>query len=818
MGCAFLGTSNGTIYYAKFKNKNISIHKVYKFENQIVLTGIHYQLLSSNEKTHCILVTTFNTLYEFVGGPTIEQMFQSYQNTPIQFMELPGDFDFSELHVNNKPNFKGNFCFFNEAGIFKGQISLSKKNIKAGDKITENEKLIHFPDKLPQSQTFFNFSKKEDQNEENKFPIAMAQTNFHFLLAYPDKIIGMSSLDGQVVFLEKIDTAKDGKLIGFAIDQIKDSIWLFSNKRLFAIYTQEEDRDVWKIYIQKKEFETALLYCGDDKKKRDKVFRAHAKYLFHEKKYIKSATYFAKTNLPFEDVALKFLELESKKPLKTFLNYKIDVLSEKTHKQQRTLICMWLLELFLTEINYNINNEMNEEYKKVQEELYSFFEDHYLDLNPKISFQIFISYGRFEEMYHYSKKINDFGVVLSHQFMEQHYESAIKLLRKQKELHIIYHFSPLFITKSPLELIKCWKDNTALDPNKLLPALMRYKPEYNPRGIKENLAIDYLEFCVMVKKCEEPSIHNYLIYLYVRNNKDRELLKMLNPLDGEKLYNQRYALRLCMTAKKMQPSVFLYSEMGLYKQAVKLALTFDLKLAKIHAQKPRKEELRKKLTNIVAKYIAKKKKDLQGAITYLKQNSQIQIQNILPLFPDFDCIDDFKEEISNTLKSLNNQILGLKEEMKEEQVSSDLIRNDLNRLSKRSISMSVDETCKICNRNVLGTRYYLFPCKHCFHNTCLEKEMKEHFLTKNQINRMGNIKECIRIEQEEHQNIQMIPDLSDLEMRNLRLIRENLNHYQREFDEILAKSCPICGKLLSKIIEEPFYNLKDKELNNSWEL
>lgn len=61
-------------------------------------------------------------------------------------------------------------------------------------------------------------------------------------------------------------------------------------------------------------------------------------------------------------------------------------------------------------------------------------------------------------------------------------------------------------------------------------------------------------------------------------------------------YDLKYALRLCLEHDHKKAAVHIYATMGLYEEAVDLALKVDVDLAKQNASKPDSdEELRKKL-------------------------------------------------------------------------------------------------------------------------------------------------------------------------------------------------------------------------------
>lgn len=81
---------------------------------------------------------------------------------------------------------------------------------------------------------------------------------------------------------------------------------------------------------------------------------------------------------------------------------------------------------------------------------------------------------------------------------------------------------------------------------------------------------------VNVKRDE--AIHNYLLMLYAEGGESEKLLQLIK-YDGAR-FDNKYALRTCITAKELRACVAIYVKMGKLEEAVKLALTVDVALAK----------------------------------------------------------------------------------------------------------------------------------------------------------------------------------------------------------------------------------------------
>lgn len=103
----------------------------------------------------------------------------------------------------------------------------------------------------------------------------------------------------------------------------------------------------------------------------------------------------------------------------------------------------------------------------------------------------------------------------------------------------------------------------------------------------------------------------------------------------------------------------------------------------------------------------------------LDHTPAIKIEDILPFFPDFVVIDDFKEEICSALEGYSAHIEALKAEMDEATRSAETIKQDIKNLQNRFVTLESTEKCSICGMALLTRQFYVFPCQHAFHADCL---------------------------------------------------------------------------------------------------
>ncbi len=114
---------------------------------------------------------------------------------------------------------------------------------------------------------------------------------------------------------------------------------------------------------------------------------------------------------------------------------------------------------------------------------------------------------------------------------------------------------------------------------------------------------------------------------------------------------------------------------------------------------------------------------------FLENTDLLKIEDILPFFPDFVVIDDFKEEIAHALEAYSTHIDELKSEMDEATKTAESIKQDIAALKNRFITVNSNALCSKCEQLLLTRQFYAFPCHHTFHADCLIGMVRNHLLT-----------------------------------------------------------------------------------------
>ncbi|CAF5217230.1 unnamed protein product, partial [Rotaria magnacalcarata] len=116
-------------------------------------------------------------------------------------------------------------------------------------------------------------------------------------------------------------------------------------------------------------------------------------------------------------------------------------------------------------------------------------------------------------------------------------------------------------------------------------------------------------------------------------------------------------------------------------------------------------------------------RDLNEVMEILEEkgSNQLKIEDILPLFPDFETIDQFKKPIIKSLENYNDRLTVLRTEMNDASKSIDDIRDDLAKYRTRCVAtIDSNAACSLCEQALmLQSTFYIFACGHYFHGDCL---------------------------------------------------------------------------------------------------
>ncbi|XP_047317718.1 vacuolar sorting protein 18-like [Impatiens glandulifera] len=844
-----LGTDNGQLHEICVDEKDKK-EKYMKFLfelNELPESFMDLQMETasvSNGTRYYVMAVTTTRLYSFTGIGSLETVFMTYADRHVRFMELPGEIPNSELHFFIRQRRAVHFAWLSGAGIYHGGLNFGASHSSPnGD---EN---------FVESKALLGYSKLSEGTDTVR-PNSLALSEFHFLLLLGCKVKVVNRISEHIIEELQFDQTSESLskgIIGLCSDASAGLFYAYDQNSIFQVSVNDEGRHMWKVYLDLKDYASALANCRDPLQ-RDQVYLAQAEAAFLAKDFLRAASFYAKINyvLSFEEITLKFISVNEQDALKTFLLRKLDNLT-KDDKCQITMISTWATELYLDKINRLLledetaAEDRNSELHLIIREFRAFLSDSKDVLDEATTMKLLESYGRMDELVFFASLTEQYEIVVHNYIQQGEARKALEVLRKPSvQIDLQYKFAPDLIMLDAYETVESWMTTKDLNPRKLIPAMMRYSSEPHAKN-ETHEVIKYLEFCVHRLQNEDPGIHNLLLSLYAKQENDGALLRFLQYKFGKGrtdgpdfFYEPKYALRLCLKEKRMRACVHIYSMMSMHEEAVALALQIDAELAKAEADKVEDDEdLRKNLWLMVAKHVVEqekgtKRENIRQAIAFLKEtDGLLKIEDILPFFPDFALIDDFKEAICTSLEDYNKQIEQLKQEMNDATHGADNIRNDINALAQRYAVIDPEEECGVCGKKIISAGwdqrlarggyssvvghmapFYIFPCGHAFHAQCLithvtsrtNRAQAEYFLDlQKQLTLLG-------VDSKESNGGLR---------RNNELIITSLSPVDKirsQLDDAIASECPFCGDLMIREISLPLILFEEANEATTWEI
>jgi len=817
-----VGAADGNVYedYIEpsnefYRSQEKYLKVLYKVPEGPV-AGLWVDLIPGRSDTRRVIVATPTKLLHFLGrigrhgqegsgsiftklfeteAPTLYEVNRSTKPSPSALVVSPEP---PETPSPESENADRIYAWLSTQGVLHGKLQTSTTSASLGNTVFNQSKLIS-RSTIPASESA---SGRKRATYEPIAEIALSQ--WHVLCLFEGRIVALQRLDERVVYDQVVLEPGESALCLLA-DQKKNTYWLFTTQEIFEIVVTDEDRDVWRIMLKEGQFGLASQYAKTPSQK-DAVAVASGDYLISKGRHLEAANVYGKSSRPFEQVALTFIDHGEQDALRRYLTTKIATYN-KTSIMQRTMIASWLIEIFMSKMNSlddtittkaqlteNTNTaETKDELTTIRKEFEDFVTRYKGDLDPKTTYEIISSHGREQELLSYATAINDYNYVLSYWVQRERWQESLDVLKRQTDPSIFYKYSSVLMAHVPTELVDILLRHPDLDPLKLIPALLNYNKFISNTPLSQNQTVRYLLFCINALHTTIPAIHNTLISIYASHPSPSEtaLLSYLSThsLSNPPPYDTDFAFRLCIQHSRVQSAVHIYTSMGSYASAVDLALKYnEIDLASLVADRSASTDsaLRKRLWLAVAKKVISQQGtgSIKTAIDFLKRCDLLRIEDLIPFFPDFVVIDDFKDEICSALESYSRSIASLESEMDASAATAESIKTDIKQLDRRYAIVEPGEKCRVCELPLLSRQFFVFPsCQHGFHSDCLGKKVLEG----SGLTVRARIKE-----------------LQAQIGRGGRREKEG-----RELDALVAGQCILCGDIAIKSIEEPFVTEAD---------
>lgn len=760
-----VGASDGNLYEAYiepsnefYRSQDKYLKAVYKCRDGPV-TGLWVDVTPGRPEIRRIMVATPTKLLHFVGrigrhgtegsgsifsklfeteAPTLQDAPQGLRPAPSGVVVSP---DSSEASPVEGVDADRIFAWLSSQGVFYGKLHpYTSSSSNLGSSVFNEAKLFS-RSQIPASESA---SGRKKPIQEPIADVALSQ--WHILCFIEGRIVAVQRLDGRIVYDQAVLEPGESGLCLLA-DQKKNTFWLFTAQEIYEIVVTDEDRNVWEIMLKGQQYDLASRYAHTTAQK-DAVAAASGDYLISKGQYLEAAGVYGKSSRSFEQVALTFIDLGEQDALRKYLVTKLGTY-KKSSIMQRVMLASWLIEIFMSKLNSLDDTittkaqltekantaEVKDELTIVRKEFHDFVVKHKTDLDRQTTYEIISSHGREQELLSYATAIDDYNYVLAYWVQRERWQESLDVLRQQTDPTIFYKYSSVLMAHVATELVDVLMRHPDLNPCKLIPALLNYNKD-NPIPLAQNQAIRYLSFCINQLHSTDAAVHNTLISIYASDPDPSEsaLLAYLSTqsLHSTPAYDADFAFRLCIQHSRVQSAVHIYSSMGDYASAVALALRHDqIDLAAHVADRPSSSSdpaLRKKLWLAVARKVISQQGvgSIKTAIDFLKRCDLLRIEDLIPFFPDFVVIDDFKDEICAALESYSRSIAALDAEMDASAATAESVRNDIKALDRRYAIVEPGERCRVCELPLLSRQFFVFPsCQHGFHSDCLGRKVLE---------------------------------------------------------------------------------------------
>lgn len=751
-----VGAADGNIYETFIEMSNEFYKREVKHLKNLhklpdgPITGLWVDNLRGKSDLRRVMIATQSRLFHLTGkvghasdgsGSVYSRLFEAEQPV-IHEISRASTGPYSSLVVSPDPPETHDydaqepdraFAWLSSQGVYHGKLLCTPTDETLGPKVFADSKML--------SKTQITNSDAVTKRIPSGEPITdIALTQWHIVYLIGGRVVTANRLTGKIVSEHDV-LGLSQKPIGFSVDQQKNTFWLCTSQEIYEIEVNDESRDIWKIMMESGNFDAAMHYA-QGKEQRETVAGSYADHLAKKGSWSEAASLYSRSNRAFEETALKLIDENQPDALREFLLAKLSV-TAKSSVMQRMMMASWLVETFMSKLNALEDTigtqaeisgttngaEAKRQLDNIRKEYQDFVKAYKKDLDKKTVYAVISSHGREEELLFFANTINDYDYVLSYWVQREKWSEVLNVLKKQDDPETFYRYSTVVLTNVPIEAVEILTRHADLKPRNLIPALLEYNRNVTNEPIAQNQAIRYLKYVVNQLGSKDPAVHNTLVSIYASHpSKDESgLLSYLEGHSDEPQYDPDFALRQCIQNHRTLSCVHIYTSMGQYLQAVDLALSHNqVELAAVIADRPMsKPQLRKRLWLAVARKVISQSSSIKEAIEFLKRCELLRIEDLIPFFPDFVVIDDFREEICEALEDYSRSIDSLKKEMDESSLTAANIKLDISALDQRYAIVEPGEKCYVCSLPLLSRQFFVFPCQHAFHSDCMGRKVLE---------------------------------------------------------------------------------------------
>lgn len=528
-------------------------------------------------------------------------------------------------------------------------------------------------------------------------------SEFHIILAIPKvpSLLLVNIINGEA-FKGPLLPYECQKFRGAMKDGVQKTYWTWTQDEIYELKIEHENKGISALLATQGRYKEALDVAPPQARKH--LFGLWASQQVTEDK-IKAAQLFACSDVSIETATLNFVD--EPRAMAEFLS---TTLKNVQHKAPKVALSTWLIELYAHIKDYGSLEKVLE----VPEQF-----------DAGVVLQILREQGLSAQLLRLMEKIGDWAGLVDFYVAHEQWGLALECLRAHEHKESIYKHINVLLENSPKETCESLMRIRDIEPNRLLPALIQHATEKT--NTSQNQAVRYMRFLLFNEQVNDQCIYNAFVAVHaLRDDDEQELLNFLRK-KATSFADHDFSLRICLNHKCWKAATFLLTLMGLYEEAVNLALKNNLldEAAEVVDQLP-DGRLRKHLLLEVAE----KTISCRGPQAAMRFVGLLRVDDLLNFFPEFETLDELAPEIVKGLERAKIHLGAITDEVEESLQASKELHDESHKFSERSVIIEPGEPCAICDYPLVTRHFYAFPCQHAFHSDCLSDAIKNGVDTK----------------------------------------------------------------------------------------
>lgn len=372
----------------------------------------------------------------------------------------------------------------------------------------------------------------------------------------------------------------------------------------------------------------------------------------------------------------------------------------KDDKTQHSTICLCFLEFLLGKSISKV--DLHAGFLK------SFLSQHLKLLHERTAFQLVASH-HIDATTAFLAGAQRSSDLIMHYICESSWASLLKVLSSHK----FHDASVALFEDGEVPALIAQASGFPLNLSHLLPGLLRSSSLVDVTSCPRSQT-QFIRETFKGAMCES-AVHNYFFRLSVTRHSDSGVKLSMLATCSSYLFELQCALR-CFSSRSLWlvACSWVYVHLGMYEEAIELALSVDVSLAKRMLDVSEIPlELRKHLWLEVMKHIiGDRSLAISESAHILKNSPVLSIEDALPIFPDFVVVDTFRSEISGCLDEYNHHLKSLQVDATESTIASTGLQSRAMTLNSRKASLAAASSCALSGLPIILGPFIYYPSGH----------------------------------------------------------------------------------------------------------